>query len=153
MRRFRSRITSSRGARNQHSVSLTRPRGRGRSRNAETRQTSSAIANVAGHPSPGSSVNEELPTPVHSTQNEATASSGEFNIVPPALLTLTNNPIDSQDLFNVFDYQPHTSQSSFDPISVHISLKIKQKTWESRFFKLSILPKSARDLAKDKSHG
>lgn len=59
----------------------------------------------------------------------------------------------SRTLFNVFDYLPHTSQTSFDPISVHVPLKIKQKIWEGRFIKLSILPKSARDLAEDELHG
>lgn len=84
MHPFGSRTTPrSRGERNQHFVSPARARGRGRSRNAGTRQTSPAIANVAGPPSPGTSVNEELTIPVHSTQNDATASIGHIKMDPP----------------------------------------------------------------------
>lgn len=159
----RSRTTTcSRGARNQHFASPARARGRRRSRIQEPAQTRTfpAIVNVAGPPSPGTSASRELSMPntctiipVHTAQNDASASKGDLTSFPPHYSRLLISRLLPQGPPNVVDYQPHTSESSFDTISVHVPSKIKQKIWKGKFIGLYILLKFAWDLAEDELHG
>lgn len=53
--------------------------------------------------------------------------------------------------FSHADTTPEMMGSIFDPVAAHIPIKIKEKIWKGEFISLSILLKSARDLANDSS--
>lgn len=53
--------------------------------------------------------------------------------------------------FSHVEAQPEKLGSIFDPVAAHIPQKIKEKIWKGEFISLSILLKSARDLANESS--
>jgi hypothetical protein len=53
----------------------------------------------------------------------------------------------------VEEYEPLAITSTFDLVSAHVPIHLKQKIWEGKFIEISILLKSTRDLAEGAMSG
>lgn len=78
----------------------------------------------------------------------------EEGLLPPQQAGASFNipsVVDESDfnLFDISDYQPVQTITTFDPLGGHIPPKLKQKIWEGKFIDLALLLKSAIELANE----
>lgn len=108
-------------------------RGRGRRRTVQPDEaaTSSDTVNVSA---------SIMPTQMIEESQQPTQQAGEsFNI--PSIIEESDF-----NLFDISDYQPVQTVTTFDSLGGHIPLKLKQKIWEGKFIDLALLLKSAIEL-------
>lgn len=138
----RHQNTRSRRERDANFSSPTRARGRQRRDGIHgtnqpspraCRTTSNATATVA-EPT-------HVPTPIMNSDEKTDRLSGEsqINILPPVDTIFpysTSNTEFQGPPFDITQYQPIQTPSSFDPISAHVPQKIKQNIWAGRYIDL-----------------
>lgn len=96
---------------------------------------------------------QSQPGPNHEAQNQAPVGAA-FGMFQSSSMPDLGNSQGSVGLGIVQGGQdPTYTASLFDPVSAHIPVKIKEKIWSGQFIDLSILLKSAQELAYDPQLG
>ena len=145
-------VTRSRKEREQNFVSPSRGRGRKRRtqrHHAHQTTPARAISNVAGIGTSTTEMDHHCLTEDFAGQPgispEPVPDSGESDIIIPHIDHMQSINFDGPN-FDIQEYQPCVTTSTFDPISSHVPQKMKIKIWEDQFIDLSLLLKSAREL-------
>lgn len=116
-------------------TSPARGRGRRRARTFQHDEATTSLDTV----NVSSSI---MPTQIEERQQPPQQAGESFNI--PSVIEESDF-----NLFEISDYQPVQTITTFDPLGSHIPHKLKQKIWEGKFIDLALLLKSAIELANE----